>query len=178
MRWVTPVADESASKQRLFREMAGRFATGVTVVTLRTGGEALGMTANAFSSVSLDPQLILVCVDKGASAYPAMQAADGFAVNILSRQQQELSSFFARSGRGDDGDAMGGYPYRDGATGAPILDGTLGWLDCRPWQRYDGGDHTIVVATVIDFELSQPDGDPLLFFSGGYRAISVDGQGS
>jgi flavin reductase (DIM6/NTAB) family NADH-FMN oxidoreductase RutF len=104
-----------------------------------------------------------------------MQAADAFAVNILSRQQNELSSFFARTGRGGDGDAMGGFGFQDGATGSPILDGTLGWLDCRPWQRYDGGDHTIVVGEVVDFELSQPEGEPLLFFSGGYRELGATG---
>jgi flavin reductase (DIM6/NTAB) family NADH-FMN oxidoreductase RutF len=169
------MADQSVSTQRLFRDMAGRFATGVTVVTLRDSGEGLGMTANAFSSVSLDPPLVLVCIDKGASAYPSMQAAEGFAVNILSRQQDELSSFLARTGRGEDGDAMGGFAFRDGANGSPILDGTLGWLDCRPCERYDGGDHTIGVGEVVDFELLQPDGDPLLFFSGGYRALSAGG---
>lgn len=167
------MADEDQSKQRLFRDLAGRFATGVTVVTLRNDGEPLGMTASAFSSVSLDPQLVLVCIDRGASAYSSVEAADAFVVNILSQEQEEISSFFARTGRGEDGDAMGGYAYRDGATGSPILDGTLGWLDCRPWQRYDGGDHTIVVGEVVDFELSRPDGDPLLFFSGGYREIGT-----
>ncbi|MEE8422220.1 MAG: flavin reductase family protein [Dehalococcoidia bacterium] len=169
------MADESRSDQRLFRDLAGRFATGVTVVTLRNGGEPLGMTASAFSSVSLEPRLILVCIDRGASAYSSVEAADAFVVNILSQEQEAISRFFARTGRGEDGDAMGGYGYRDGATGSPILDGTLGWLDCRPWQRYDGGDHTIVVGEVVDFELSRPDGDPLLFFSGGYRDIGTGG---
>ena len=160
---------------RRFRDVIGRFATGVTVVTLHDGEQAIGMTANAVSSLSLDPLLILFCVDKGASAYAALERADAFAVNILALEQRDVSGFFATSGRGDDGDAMGGFPHRAGETGAPLLDGTLGWFDCRPWARYEGGDHTIVVGEVVDFALAQPDGDPLLFFGGGYRELGPGG---
>ena len=162
----------SEAESKRFRDVIGRFATGVTVVTLHDGEQPIGMTANAVSSLSLDPLLILFCVDKGASAYDALASADGFAVNLLALEQRELSGFFATTGRGEDGDAMGGFSYREGMTGAPLLDGTLGWFDCRPWARYEGGDHTIVVGEVVDFQLAQPDGDPLLFFGGGYRELS------
>ncbi len=160
---------------RRFRDLIGRFATGVTVVTLRDGEQAIGITANAVSSLSLDPLLVLFCVDKGASAYDALERAEAFAVNILAAEQRETSTFFATTGRGDDGDAMGGFAYGAGATGAPLIEGSLGWLDCRPWARYEGGDHTIVVGEVVDFDLSQPDGEPLLFFGGGYREMASSG---
>lgn len=162
----------SEAESKRFRDVIGRFATGVTVVTLHDGEQPIGMTANAVSSLSLDPLLILFCVDKGASAYDALASAEEFAVNLLALEQRELSGFFATTGRGEDGDAMGGFSYREGMTGAPLLDGTLGWFDCRPWARYEGGDHTIVVGEVVDFQLAQPDGDPLLFFGGGYRELS------
>jgi flavin reductase (DIM6/NTAB) family NADH-FMN oxidoreductase RutF len=167
-----PAMATSEAESKRFRDVIGRFATGVTVVTLHDGEQPIGMTANAVSSLSLDPLLILFCVDKGASAYDALASAEGFAVNLLALEQRELSGFFATTGRGEDGDAMGGFLYREGTTGAPLLDGTLGWFDCRPWARYEGGDHTIVVGEVVDFQLAQPDGDPLLFFGGGYRELS------
>jgi len=160
---------------RAFRDLIGRFATGVTVITLHDGEQAVGMTANAVSSLSLDPLLILFCVDKGASAYDAFESTDGFAINILALEQGDISGFFATSGRGEDGDAMGGFAYSEGATGAPLLEGTIGWFDCRPWARYEGGDHTIVVGEVVGFNLAQPDGDPLLFFGGGYRELGPAG---
>jgi flavin reductase (DIM6/NTAB) family NADH-FMN oxidoreductase RutF len=160
---------------RAFRDLIGRFATGVTVITLHDGEQAVGMTANAVSSLSLDPLLILFCVDKGASAYDAFESTDGFAINILALEQGDISGFFATSGRGEGGDAMGGFAYSEGATGAPLLEGTIGWFDCRPWARYEGGDHTIVVGEVVGFNLAQPDGDPLLFFGGGYRELGPAG---
>jgi flavin reductase (DIM6/NTAB) family NADH-FMN oxidoreductase RutF len=156
---------------RTFRDVIGRFATGVTVVTTTDGDSAVGMTANAVSSVSLDPFLVLVCVDKLTLAHEHLNDADGFAVNILAQGQGELSTFFASTGRGEEGDAMGGFPYQLSDRGTPLLDGTIGWLDCRPWQRYDGGDHTIVVGEVRGLALTQPDVDPLLFFAGGYRQL-------
>lgn len=164
---------EAESKR--FRDVIGRFATGVTVITLCDDDQPVGITANAVSSLSLDPLLILFCVDKGASAHDAIASAEGFAINLLALEQRDVSGFFATSGRGEDGDAMGGFSFREGTTGAPLLEGTLGWFDCRPWARYEGGDHTIVVGEVVDFQLSQPDGDPLLFFGGGYRELTPAG---
>jgi len=164
---------EAESKR--FRDVIGRFATGVTVITLCDDDQPVGITANAVSSLSLDPLLILFCVDKGASAHDALASAEGFAINLLALEQRDVSGFFATSGRGEDGDAMGGFSFREGTTGAPLLEGTLGWFDCRPWARYEGGDHTIVVGEVVDFQLSQPDGDPLLFFGGGYRELTPAG---
>ena len=160
---------ETAIDTRAFRDISGHFATGVTVVTMRDGDEPHGLTANAFTSVSLDPPLVLFCIDRDASLHDQMERAGAFAVNILSSAQRELADFFASHGRGDGGDSMGGFPHRPGATGSPLLAGTLCWLDCRVWNRYDGGDHTIVVGEVVEMELTQAEGSPLLFFGGAYR---------
>jgi flavin reductase (DIM6/NTAB) family NADH-FMN oxidoreductase RutF len=170
-----PAMATPEAESKRFRDVIGRFATGVTVITLCDDDQPVGITANAVSSLSLDPLLILFCVDKGASAHDAIASAEGFAINLLALEQRDVSGFFATSGRGEDGDAMGGFSFREGTTGAPLLEGTLGWFDCRPWARYEGGDHTIVVGEVVDFQLSQPDGDPLLFFGGGYRELTPAG---
>ena len=163
------MSDQSPLGLRAYRDLIGRFATGVTVVTVHDGDEPCGMTANSIASVSLDPLLVLVCVDRAASTYERMQRAGSFAVNILSAHQRELSDFFARTARGDP---MGGFLHRPGRTGSPLLKDTLGWVDCRLWQQYDGGDHTIVVDEVVDMQLARPDGAPLLFYAGGYHELA------
>ncbi len=164
--------DGASHDSRAFRDLCGRFATGITVVTMHDGDQAHGMTVNAFTSVSLDPLLLLICIDKTASVYEALERAGAFAVNILADDQRELAEFFAHHGREDEGDAMGGFTYRDGKTGSPILDGTLGWADCRFWRQADAGDHTVVMGEVVDMDLSQPDGLPLLFYASGYRYLN------
>ncbi len=167
------MTEGAALDSRAYRDWCGRFATGITVVAMRDGDQAHGMTVNAFTSVSLDPPLLLFCVDKSASVYDALERADAFTVNILSEDQRELAQFFARHGREDeaDADAMGGFPYSDSQTGSPILDGTLGWADCRVWGKTEAGDHTVVIGEVVDMDLSQPDRAPLLFFASGYRLL-------
>ena len=165
------MSDQASAEARAFRDVVGRFATGVTVVTMADSGQPCGMTANAFSSVSLDPPLVLICVDKAASVYEPIQRARAFAVNILSEDQRSLSDFFARHGREGEGDSMGGFPHRSGKTGSPILDGTLAWLDCRLTEQFGGGDHSIVIGEVIDLQLSEPSGAPLLFYAGGYHNV-------
>jgi flavin reductase (DIM6/NTAB) family NADH-FMN oxidoreductase RutF len=154
---------------RAFRDVAGQFATGVTVVTAVYGRNVRGMTANAFTSVSLSPPLVLVCIDHNASMHPWFEAASAFAVNILSEDQQEISRYFAK--HSDHGDPMGGIPHRPGDLGSPIIEGALAWMECEVEQRYDGGDHTIVVGRVRAMDTPSPDGAPLLFFRGQYRAL-------
>lgn len=154
---------------REFRSTMGLFATGVTVVTARVGQQVRGMTANSFTSVSLHPPLLLICVDRSASMHPLLEVADAFVVNILAADQRPVSDAFAR--RGDHDDAMGGMPYRAGALGAPILDGVLAWAECRVEARHAAGDHTIIVGRVEGLSVERPGVDPLLFFSGGYRAL-------
>ena len=155
---------------RLYRDAIGRFATGVTVVTVDDGREPRGMTANAVTSVSLDPVLLLVCVAKSARSHEALAAARSFAVNVLAADQREISDYFARSSA-DAETPMGGWPYRSGATGAPILEGALTWFDCRVWEWLPGGDHSIVVGEVVDLALERPDDEPLLFHAGSYRRL-------
>lgn len=147
----------------------GHFATGVTIVTTRyANGQLTGLTANAVSSVSLQPPLVLVCVDKTAESYPAFAESKVFAVNFLTQHQETLSRRFAQSG----GDKFAGVGYAIGATGSPILESALGYMDCELRHAFDAGDHTIFVGEVE--ALAATDGsDPLLYFRGGYRQLGT-----
>ena len=155
---------------RAFRDLGGRFATGVTVITTSDRGGRRAMTANAVSTVSLDPPLMLVCVQRTASIHEAIARAGHFAINILAEDQGAISARFAQHGEFEE--PMGGIPFRAGQTGTPLLEGTLGWFECEVWQPYDGGDHTIYVGRVVAMELTQPEGRPLLFFAGGYGELA------
>jgi len=148
------------------RRVMGHFATGVTVITaLRKSGEMHGLTANAFTSVSLVPPLLLVCVDKNAESYPCFDETRVFTVNILAHDQEALSRKFAVSG----GDKLQGVAYHTGANGAPILDGALAYVECKVVQEFDGGDHTIYLGEIEQAEARE--GKPLMFFRGGYREL-------
>lgn len=149
------------------RRVMGHFATGVTIITTHAAdGELFGLTANAVTSVSLNPPLVLVCVDKKADSYPHFEESKAFTVNILCAEQEDLSRRFAVSG----GKKFEGVAYRVGANGAPILSSILGYLECTLVGSYDGGDHTIYIGEVEQAE-TEADGEPLLFFRGGYRNI-------
>lgn len=150
---------------REFRNALGQFATGVTVVTLWRDGALHGMTANAFSSVSLDPPLVLVCVGKQGSTHDVIQSVGRFAVNILSEDQEHLSRYFA----GDRDPAVEIALKDETNANAPILEGAIAWLDCELWQSYEGGDHTIFVGRVTALETVG--GRPLLFFGGRYARL-------
>lgn len=148
------------------RRVMGHFATGVTVITsLRASGEMHGLTANAFSSVSLVPPLLLICVDKKAESYPCFEESKVFTVNILSAEQEALSRKFAVSG----GNKFEGVSYRVGANGVPILDGAVAYLECRLSGSMDAGDHTIYLGEIEQAETHEA--KPLLFFRGGYREL-------
>jgi flavin reductase (DIM6/NTAB) family NADH-FMN oxidoreductase RutF len=151
------------------RRVMGHFATGVTVITTRDDdGRPYGLTANAVCSVSLEPPLLLVCVDKRAESHPALQRSGVFAVNILGHEHQNLSRRFAVSG----GEKFAEVAHRSGATGVPLLDGVLGTIECRVVAVHDAGDHTIYIGQVE--HLDATDGDPLLFFRGKYRRLRED----
>jgi len=151
------------------RRVMGHFATGVTVITTRDADDRpLGLTANAVCSVSLEPPLLLVCVDKNAESHAAFQRSGVFAVNILGHEHQDLSQRFAVSG----GEKFAEVAHRSGPTGAPILDGVLGTIECRVVAEHDAGDHTIYIGQVE--QLDATDGDPLLFFRGKYRRLRDD----
>jgi len=144
----------------------GHFATGVTIITTLTkAGEMHGLTANAFTSVSLEPPLLLISVDKKAESWPAFEESRVFTVNILSDDQEGLSRKFAVSG----GNKFEGVAYRIGANGAAILDGTLAYIECTLYAAYDGGDHSIYLGEIQQAEIHE--GKPLVFYRGGYRAL-------
>jgi flavin reductase (DIM6/NTAB) family NADH-FMN oxidoreductase RutF len=149
-----------------FRAVLGRFASGITVITARDAdGIDAGMTVSAFSSLSLNPPLILVCVDRGSSAGPALEAASHFAVNILSDEQEALSRRFSQK----DVDRFDGVGFTRSAHGPALLEGALATLECRVAARHPGGDHTILVGEVLD--ASMHEGHPLLYYRSGYRRL-------
>ena len=155
-----------AIEKNELRRVMGHFATGVTVITsIRSSGEMHGLTANAFTSVSLIPPLLLVCIDKKAESYPCFDESKVFTVNVLAADQEALSRRFAVTG----GDKFDGVSYKVGANGAPILDGALAFLECKVTQKIDGGDHTIYIGEIEQAETKE--GKPLLFFRGGYREL-------
>lgn len=167
---MPPVTNETAFDPREFRDLFGRFATGVTVVTINDGGDGHAMTANAVSSLSLDPMLLLVCVERSNSAHPFFERAESFAVNILAADQRELSDRFAR--HGDEQRTMDGVAHHIGVAGSPIIEGTLGYAECRVVDRHPGGDHTIVVGEVVDLAAGTAEEAPLVFFRGQYRELA------
>jgi flavin reductase (DIM6/NTAB) family NADH-FMN oxidoreductase RutF len=149
-----------------FRRVVGRFATGVVVVTTLTDEGLHGLTANAFCSVSLEPLLVLGCVDKLARGHERLTQAGAFAISILSDRQEFLADRFA--GRAPLVNAsFDEAPYQQAVTGAPILDGCVAWLDCRLWATYDGGDHSIFVGEVVA-AAEHREVQPLLFLDGRY----------
>jgi flavin reductase (DIM6/NTAB) family NADH-FMN oxidoreductase RutF len=166
------MTEETAVDQRLFRDVMGTFATGVTVVTLEHSGTPRGMTANAVLSLSLDPPLVVVCVQRTGSMHDLFIEADAFAVNILAADQRSISDLFAKHGEPDE--PMGGFPFRTGVSGAPLLEGTIGYADCHVTERLPGGDHTIVVGEAVDVGFGSEDAEPLLFHRGRYRLLGAE----
>ena len=146
-----------------FRTACGNFATGVTVVTMRTAtGQPQGFTANSFTSVSLDPPLVLVCVDRQIAVHPVIAAADAWLVNILSADQEDLSRRFATP----DIDKFDGVAWGDGPLGTPKLRDCIAYLAVRPRSSHVAGDHDIFIGEAIAAEVSG--GSPLIFFRGQY----------
>lgn len=159
-----------------FRKALGCFATGVTVITVDHEGEVHGMTANAFTSVSLDPQLVLVCVDHKAKTHAHLHAKKRFGVNVLASDQRAISQYYAKPARTHEhAEEEAGAKFDRTAHGTPVLNGALAYLECRLHTAQDAGDHTIFIAEVEDVVVRE--GEPLLFFRGNYRAIeNLDGS--
>ena len=153
-----------------YRRIIGQFATGVTVVTTAHDGWLHGMTANALTSVSLDPLLLLVCVDKSAHAHEQLDKAGSFAVNILAAEQEEVSKTFAVSSEPEQGQ-LRGVPYRLGPHGSPVLEGCLAYVECEVSDRFVGGDHTLFMGAVVGGELLR-EAAPLLFYQGRYQRLA------
>lgn len=156
-----------------FRKAMGGFATGVTIITLDTEGKVHGMTANAFASVSLDPTLVLVCVDHSTRTHAHLHAKKRFGINVLSDEQRSISDYYARPERShENAEAEAGAQFDRTPHGTPMLRGCLAYLECRLHSAQTAGDHTIFIAEVEDVIVR--DGDPLLFFRGKYRKVGDD----
>jgi flavin reductase (DIM6/NTAB) family NADH-FMN oxidoreductase RutF len=151
---------------RELRNVMGHFATGVTIITTRDmAGKPFGLTANAFSSLSLDPPLVLICVDKKVDCYACFDQSRVFVVNILSEGQDQLSTRFATKGI----EKFEGVAVRQGNLGVPLLEGAVAHIECTLTSTYEGGDHTIYVGEIQSVAAS---GDrPLLFFKGKYSRL-------
>jgi flavin reductase len=159
-----------------FRRTVGMFATGVTVVSTDVEGVLHGMTANAFASLSLDPLLVLVCVDREASMHGLLPQAQGFAVTILAAEQEELSAWFASADRPGGHDQFAGVEWDPApVTGSPVLCDGVAYVDCRVTERHEGGDHSIFLGEVVDLGVLRDDADPLLYYGGRYRRLVADG---
>ena len=152
-----------------FRQIMGQFATGVTIVTTRHSDKLHGSTANAVTSVSLDPMMVLVCMEHTTDTYPILRESGVFALNILSVEQEHLSTRFASKDT-EDAHNVQTIPHRFAATGAPIIEGSLAYLDCRTVEILPGGDHFIFLGQVEEAGIMNED-EPLLFFRGRYAQL-------
>ncbi len=142
---------EAVIDPRELRNALGAFMTGVTVVTTLDGdGNPRGLTANSFTSVSLDPPLVLFCIAKNAFSCPLFAGAARFAINILTEEQRDVSSTFASKIE----DRFATVDWRPGQTGSPVLTGAAAWLDCRMHDQVDAGDHLILIGRVVAFDYS------------------------
>lgn len=163
---TTPPRGVDASQ---FRQLLGRFATGVTILTTRgPGGEPVGMTASSVASVSLEPPLVLVSVDKINDMHAAMEATTYFALNILSAEQESLSRRFAASDQPSQ--RFHGVSYRENARGVPLLEGVVAHIECLKHAAVPGGDHTVFLGLVVGGDAT--DRRPLLYYRGGYAGLS------
>ncbi len=156
-----------------FRKAMGSFATGVTIITLDLDGEVHGMTANAFASVSLDPLLVLVCVDHATRTHAHLHAKKRFGINVLSEHQRAISEYYARPIRTHErAEEEAGARFDRTKHGTPMLDGALAYLECRLHSEQEAGDHTIFIAEVEDVVVRE--GEPLLFFRGKYQHVGEE----
>jgi len=153
---------------REIRNVMGHFATGVTVITTSDiTGKPFGLTVNSFTSLSLNPPLVVVCVDKTVDCYSCFDESKVFAVNVLSEDQEELSRRFATKGI----EKFAGIQWRMGEHGLPLLDGVIGTIECKVTRSYEGGDHTIFLGEILS---ATAKGDrPLLFFKGTYHRLPL-----
>lgn len=157
----------AGSDPRTLRDALGCFATGITIITaMGSDGQPIGLTANSFTSVSLDPPLLLVCIARSAGSAETLEVTNHFAVNVLQIGQQPASNKFASRG----GDRFAGTPWMLGSTGVPVLIGSLGTFECARHAVHDGGDHFILVGRVVSATF-EPSRDPLLYFRGKYRRL-------
>jgi flavin reductase (DIM6/NTAB) family NADH-FMN oxidoreductase RutF len=156
-----------------FRRAMGCFATGVTIVTVDLDGGVHGMTANAFASVSLDPMLVLVCVDHTTRTHAHLHAKKRFGINVLCEDQRAISEYYARPERTHEyAELEAGARFERTKHGTPMLQGSLAYLECRLHSAEEAGDHTIFIAEVEEVVVRE--GEPLLFFRAKYRKVGED----
>jgi flavin reductase (DIM6/NTAB) family NADH-FMN oxidoreductase RutF len=160
--------DPRPVNQAEFKHACGRFATGITIASVRdAAGTPHGLTVNSFTSVSLVPPLILICLGHAVSVIDAFRQATHFGVSILAEDQKKLSERFARKGH----DRFDGVAWHPGQTGVPLLDGVLGTIECSCHQRFTSGDHDIVVGEVVHTRICD-DARPLIYFASHYRSLT------
>jgi len=152
----------------IYKNVLAQFASGVTVVTVQFEDKRHGLTASSFTSVSLDPPLVLVCVAKGLYSHQLIERSGVFAVNILGAEQQEWGIRFADP---NVEDRFAGIDCTTAETGSPILSGCLAWADCRLYNAYDGGDHTIFVGEVVAGGASDKAKGPLLYYNRNWQKL-------
>ena len=157
--------------QRQFRDALGAFASGVTVVTTGSDNAFVGMTVQSFCSLSLEPPLVLVCIDKRASTLPLLQETGAFTVNVLAAGAGDASNYFASSKRPPPPHQFDDHSFTIGETGAPRLATAAFVYDCTLSQSLDGGDHVIAIGKVEAFAEQSAD-DPLLYYRGAYRSLA------
>lgn len=148
---------------RLFRDAMGRFATGISIVSTDYKGEIVGMTVNAFMSVSLDPKLIAISIDENASMYPKLQETKQFGLSILQEDQKEFSMIYAKQMEKDQDIP---YVLQDDV---PVIEGSIATLSCQVKDTAKAGDHLIFIAEVTALNVNE--GDPILFYGGNYRTV-------
>jgi flavin reductase (DIM6/NTAB) family NADH-FMN oxidoreductase RutF len=158
----------SSFDEAKFRQVLGHFPTGVVVVTAVEGGQPAGVAIGSFTSVSLDPPLIGFFPGQSSSSWPRIESAGVFCVNILSEEQEDVSRVFASRGV----DKFASIGWKPGRTGAPIISGALGWIECSIEKVEPVGDHWFVLGRVIDLEVAH-EGKPLIFFRGGYGRYEI-----
>ena len=159
-----PLAPDEAA----YRAVLGHFATGVSIITAMDGEEPVGLAVNSFTSVSLDPPLVLFCAAYSSTTWPRIQSAGSWCVNILDEAGETMSRTFATKGI----DKFAGVGYRIGPSGAPVLEDALAYVDCTTLAEHDAGDHVIVVGKVLELG-HRTEGKPLLFYRGGYGRYEV-----
>lgn len=153
-----------------YRKVLSKFATGVTIITLKNAEDVHGLTVNAFCSVSLEPPLILICIQKNGVSHSALSHCEHFVVNILSANQSELADRFADSNL-SSAERFLAAAYRTSRFGVPILNDTLGYLECRIVNEIDAGDHTIFLGEVEQAEVCEVSAGPLLFYESRYHRL-------
>ena len=153
-----------------YRDAMGQFCAGVVVVASVSDGAVTGFTAQSFVSLSLEPPLIAVCPGKASTSWPQIRVAGCFCINVLGADQHAVSSVFAQAGQAAN------IGWRPAASGSPILDGVLAYVDCKLAAEHDAGDHTIAVGRVLDIDVLDRERGPLLFFRGGYWQLGAGAQ--